>query len=232
MLKIYIIRHGETDWNVEGRVQGWTDTPLNAKGLAQARLIACRLGEEKGFDALYSSPLQRAWRTAEDIAGAVGLTPVPEPRLKERCLGMIEGHTFLEIEQQDPELYRRWRQDPRRVALPGEEARECFQDRIRDLLEELQARHPGGRIILVTHGGTLAMIIATVIQLDVERHFPFWFDNACLNVVEFGGRVPRVLSLNDTCHLRNGSSHPSVEQEPALDAKTGRNGGEAGVLEA
>ncbi|MGE5140642.1 MAG: histidine phosphatase family protein [Rudaea sp.] len=232
MLKIYVVRHGETDWNVEGRVQGWTDTPLNAKGLAQARLIAARLGQEKGFAAIYSSPLQRAWRTAEDIAGTVGLSPVAEPRLKERCLGMIEGHTFLEIEQQHPELYRRWRQDPRRVALPGEEARETFQDRIRGLLEELQARHPDGRIILVTHGGTLAMIVATVIQLDVERHFPFWFDNACLNVVEFGGRVPRVLSLNDTCHLRNGSRQPNVEQELALDAKTAGSSPEPGVLEA
>ncbi len=217
MLKVFIIRHGETDWNLQGRMQGWTDTSLNARGLEQAGLIARRMQDESGFAALYSSPLQRAWQTAQVVGRAMGLSPIPDERLKERCLGIIEGLTFPEVQEHYPDLYRQWRSEKVRVALPGEEGREIFRDRVQSLVQEIQERHPDGKIVLVTHGGALGMIMATVMHLEMERHFPFWFDNACLNIVELGGRTPRVMLLNDTCHLRQVEHRAAAEQEVALD---------------
>ncbi len=220
MFKLFIVRHGETDWNVQGRIQGWTDIPLNAKGLAQARLIAGRLCQEEPFTALYGSPLSRAWQTAELIGEAVGLTPIPEPRLKERCLGEIEGLTMPEIKERYPELYRQWRAGGSRLPFPAEEGREAFQARVQEMLRDLEARHTEGRILLVTHGGALGVIMATVMQLDLEKHFPFWFDNACLNIVDYSERGPRVSSLNDICHLREHGRPETAEQDLALDTKT------------
>ncbi len=219
MFKLFIVRHGETDWNVEGRIQGWTDVPLNATGLAQARLLADRLGQESGYTALYGSPLRRAWETAEIIGQAVGLEPIPEPRLKERCLGEMEGLNMPEIKERYPDLYRRWRSGNLHEPFPGEEQPEVFRGRVQGLLQELGSQRTDGRVILVTHGGTLGMIMATIMQLDLNRHFPFWFDNACINVIRYDERGPRVSALNDTCHLRDHERPRTDEQELALNDK-------------
>lgn len=203
-------------------MQGWTDTPLNARGVEQANRIAGRMQEEMGISAIYASPLQRAWQTAETIGKAIGVAPVIEPRLKERGLGIIEGLTFAQVKERYPELFEQWHSE--RMAFPEEEPRTVFHERVRDLIHDIQQRHAEGRIGLVTHGGALGMFMAIVLQLDLERNFPFRFDNACLNVVEFGGRAPRVVALNDTCHLRHAEQHSSAEQEFVLDARVAAGG--------
>ncbi len=225
MFRAYFIRHGETDWNVAGRLQGLTDTELNAKGLAQARLVAGRLAEEPDFVALYSSPLRRAYVTSELIGAQLGLIPIADARLVERNMGELEGLTDKDIQVRFPEYYRAWRAGEKRVPFPGEEPRTDFQHRISRFLDDLQSHHHEHKVVVVTHGGAMGMIMATVMHLDQERRYPFWFDNASLNIVEFGGAVPRVLALNDICHLRQGSPQPDERQEFNLDEKT--NGGAA-----
>ncbi len=219
MLRTYFVRHGETDWNIEGRLQGTTDVELNAKGLAQAGLLAERLAGENGFAALYTSPLRRASVTSDIIGGRVGLTPIADGRLVERSMGDVEGMTGPEVALRFPEFGKLWHKGAKRVPFPSEEPREHFQARIEGFLQDLQSRHTEGQVIVVMHGGAMGMIMALVMRLDLELRLPFWFDNASINIVEFGGPVARVLTLNDTCHLRSGFPHPNGKEEAALDAK-------------
>jgi phosphoserine phosphatase len=225
MLRVYFVRHGETDWNIAGRLQGMTDTELNARGLAQAGLLAERLAQESDFVGLYTSPLRRAHRTGEIIGGRIGLPPTVDVRLVERNMGALEGLTDADVKAQFPDFHRSWRAGEKRVPFPGEEPREAFQQRIASFLQDVRTRHRQHQVVVITHGGAMGMIMATVMQLDLERRYPFWFDNASLNIVEFGGAVPRVLALNDTCHLRTGFPHPDEKQELAMDDKL--DGGEA-----
>src|SRR5512135_675959 len=119
MLTVYFVRHGETDWNVEGRLQGLTDTPLNQKGIAQASLIASRLAGEPGFAAIYTSPLRRAYVTGEIVGARLGLAPQPDDRLTERGLGDFEGLTSQDVAVRLPEFHRHWRTGENRLAFPG-----------------------------------------------------------------------------------------------------------------
>lgn len=221
MLRVYFVRHGETDWNAEGRIQGMTDVTLNEKGLAQSKLLAERLAEERDFIALYTSPLRRAFATGEIIADRLGLTPVTDGRLVERDMGIVEGLTGEEVQVKFPEIHLAWKQGSKRVPFPGEEGREGFQQRLGGFLQHVRLSHTDHKVAVVTHGGAMGMIMATVMSLDLERRFPFWFENASFSIVEFGGPVPRVLTLNDTCHLRNGLSEHDEKREFIFDEKSG-----------
>lgn len=206
-MHLFLIRHGETDWNSEGRVQGHTDTPLNVRGIEQAGKLAARLATEK-IDAVYTSPLARARVTADRIAHALGVVAIPDERLKEKYLGDLEGITEAEFEQQHAELYRAWRANAVHYSLPGEEAPPALQERVQAFLDHVRGEHPSGtQVAVVSHGGTLGMFLATLIGLDINRRLPFWFDNASISQVDLSGMRPRLRLLNDTCHLRNGHNH-------------------------
>lgn len=203
-MHLLLIRHGETDWNNERRIQGNTDTPLNANGIAQARQLAARIAKDK-IDALYSSPLERARVTAEIIGQHCGIAPVLDPRLKENGLGDLEGLTVAEFEQRFPELYQGWIKSVDHFTLPNEEPPAQLRERIIAFLDELRARHPNGsRVGIVTHGGTINMFVSMLIGLEVNKRSPFWFDNASITLADLTGSRPRVKLLNDTCHLTNG----------------------------
>ncbi len=203
-MHLLLIRHGETDWNNERRIQGNTDTPLNANGIAQAKQLARRIAGEK-LEALYASPLVRARVTAEIIADKVGVVLTLDDRLKEKGLGDLEGLTLEEFQAQYPELYQGWIFSTDHFPLPGEESPAQLRERIVDFLNDLRTRHSNGaRLGVVTHGGTISMFVSTLIDLPVNQRSPFWFDNASLTVVDLTGARPRVKLLNDTCHLWNG----------------------------
>lgn len=204
-MHLLLIRHGETDWNNQGRVQGHSDTPLNANGIAQARRLAARVASAESFAALYASPLARARITAEIIAQPCGIVPILDDRLKEQMLGEFEGLTDKELEQRFTGALAAWRADPLRSPLPGQEKRSDFQRRVQSFLDDVRARHAEGtRVAVVTHGGTIGMMLATLIGLDLGKRFPFWFDNASLSHVDLSGGRVRLQLLNDTCHLRDG----------------------------
>lgn len=201
MLKLYLIRHGETDWNADGRIQGHSDIELNARGLEQARRLAARMPDEGEFHALYSSPLKRAFRTAEMIGGALDTPVTSDPRLLERSLGVLEGLTMSEIRVKHPDVARAWQEGGLRPHIPGEESRDAFIERVTEFIADIRAKHREGRVIAITHGGTINMLLMVALALDVERPPPFYIDNASINVVQWGERGARLRVLNDAYHL-------------------------------
>lgn len=165
-LELILVRHGQTDWNLEGRYQGGTDVPLNATGREQAEGLAAELSSRR-IDALYSSPLGRALETARAIARGRGLELRTDPRLKEIDLGEWEGMLARRIAELYPELHRQWVEDPRPVRPPGGESIREVHDRAIAAVEEMVRRHTGGSICLVTHKVAMVVIRTHYLGLDL-----------------------------------------------------------------
>ncbi|MBW7859578.1 MAG: phosphoglycerate mutase family protein [Rhodocyclaceae bacterium] len=196
-----LIRHGETSWNVERRLQGHLDVPLNEAGRRQACLSAAALAGQS-FSALYCSDLGRAHETARWIAEALGLDPVPLESLRERHYGAFQGLTYDEARTRFPEDYARFAAREITTALPGGgESLAAFATRIRRALEALTQRHHGERILVVTHGGVLdiAHRMARPMHLDAPRDFEI--PNAALNWIRGSGSGWQLLGWADRTHL-------------------------------
>ncbi len=216
---LLLIRHGETAWNSEGRMQGRTDLPLNARGMEQAERLAARLAEEEPIDVLYTSPLLRARATAEIIARRFALDPITDIRLVERSVGKLEGMTLRDFEQSYPDLYQLWRNSNDSFNLPDEETRAECLERIQSFLAMLRREHMGARVALVSHGGALSLMVGACIGLDSTKRFPFHFDNASLSKLDMKSVRPRIDLLNDTCHL-----HASHRERLATSAENAQKG--------
>jgi probable phosphoglycerate mutase len=180
MTQLILIRHGETLWNTERRMQGHRDSPLTERGLWQARQLGVRL-KTQSFSALYSSDLPRARHTAEHIAGATGHAIVTDPRLRERHFGVFEGLTQAEMQASDPAAYARFMSRDPQYAVPGGESPAAFFARCRAALEELAARHAGETIAVVTHGLVLDCAYRAASGLALEAQRPVPLVNASLN---------------------------------------------------
>lgn len=168
--RILAIRHGQTDWNADSRIQGHTDIALNALGEWQAGRLAQALGDET-LDVLYSSDLARARQTAAPLAARKGLELRIDTGLRERGFGEFEGLSFAQIEQRWPEQAAAWRQrDPDFGARGGEVLRD-FRNRVVATVDRLARAHRGRNIALVTHGGVLDLLYreATRVALDAPR---------------------------------------------------------------
>ncbi len=218
-MHLILLRHGETDWNNEGRMQGRTDTPLNAQGIEQAERLAQRLVDEESIDVIYTSPLLRAHTTANIIGRKLERTPIPDPRLAERGAGVFEGLTAAEFAERYPDLHRAWRDDSHRPNLPGAETREAFHARVSSFLEFARAQHDPQRVAIVSHGGTLSMLMATLLGLDIYHRVPFRFDNTSLSRVLWRDGTIRVEVLNDTCHLHGTAAQSATEQQVLTEAE-------------
>ncbi len=188
---------------MEGRAQGQTDTPLNARGIEQAKRLAARLvGEAEAFGALYTSSLQRARLTADIIGAAVGLNPVADNRLVEVNVGAIEGMTLDEVKSKYPELDAAWRTGVERIQWPGAEERADLANRLRAFHDEIYARHNGEKIIVVSHGAAIGLYLMLLLGLDMNRRSPFDLDNASLTIAHLHKPINRLRVLNDTYHLK------------------------------
>lgn len=198
--RIVAIRHGETAWNAESRLQGQLDIPLNARGERQAAVLADALRDE-GLAAVYASDLGRSWQTAQALAGPLGLPLQPETGLRERCFGVLQGHTYAEIDARWPALARRWRVRDPDFAPEGGESLRHFQARCLATVARLVLGHAGQTIALVSHGGVLDSLYraANHLPLDVPR--TWLLGNAVINRLL---HTPQGLSLvgwNDGAHL-------------------------------
>lgn len=205
---LLLIRHGETDWNNQWRIQGHTDTPLNARGIEQAEKLAARLAAEGNINAVYSSPFSRARVTAEKISAKFNIEPIFDDRLKEKALGEFEGLALAEIEQRYPEFYKAWQESKDHYPFPGEESSQALYQRVQAFLEDLKARHTNDApIAVVSHGATISMFVATLAGIAIDKRSPFWFDNASVTHIDLSGSRPRIRLLNDTCHLMDGHAN-------------------------
>ena len=203
MTELILIRHGETDWNVQGRFQGQIDVPLNATGQRQAALMAERLEREgHRFDAFYCSDLLRTRQTAAPASARLVLAAAPDAGLREQHFGVLEGLSFDEVRARHPELLAAWlRHDPD-YALPEGESVRAFHARVVGALRALVRRHAGGRLAIVTHGGVLDMVYRTVHALPLVGPRTCPIPNAGLNRVQLrdGGRF-EIVAWADDAHL-------------------------------
>ena len=202
--RIIAIRHGETAWNVDTRIQGHLDIPLNDTGLWQARQVARALAGEP-LSAIYASDLQRAHTTARAIAEVTGAPLVPEPALRERSFGELEGRTFAEIEAELPEQARRWRQRDPHFAPEGGETLVQLRERIAATTHRLAALHTGGLVVLVAHGGVLDVLyrLATGQELQTPRTWQLY--NAAINRLLWTPEGLTLVGWADTQHLDTGT---------------------------
>jgi len=204
MTEIWFIRHGETTWNAERRLQGWQDTSLNDTGRTQAALLAARVADAAAgqpFAALYSSDLQRAHHTAVPISEQLGLRVRVEPGIRERGFGVLEGLALDRIDEQAPEAAAAWKsRDPLRP-IEGGESLGQFHARVVATIEDLAERHADERILAVTHGGVLDIIWrhASGVGLDLPPRAALL--NASINRVGVERRRWQVLDWGNVAHI-------------------------------
>ena len=199
MLHLMLVRHGETEWNLQRRYQGQSDVPLSEFGQRQAELIAERLARHT-IDAVYASDLKRAWETAGVISEKCGLEITSEPRLRELKFGILEGLTFDEAEAQHPEMIAAWLEDFNNTPQ-GTETIDLFNTRIISFLDDLKSKHDEQVVLLVGHGGSLSEILRVVLELSPDKRWYLEMENASLSEVLIAEDYVSLRRMNDTCHL-------------------------------
>jgi probable phosphoglycerate mutase len=198
--RLIAVRHGETAWNVDTRIQGQIDIGLNATGLWQAQRASQALADE-GIGVIYASDLSRAWQTAEEIARPHGLAVQPEPRLRERAFGHLEGMSFAEIEATLPEDAKRWRERDPEFEPEGGESLLTFRDRITQVASELAARHPGELVTLVAHGGVMDVLYRAATRQELQAPRTWQLGNAAINRMLWTPEGFSLVGWSDTAHL-------------------------------
>lgn len=200
MTQFILIRHGETVWNTERRMQGQQDSPLTPRGLWQAEQLGLRLQQES-IHALYASDLPRAYRTAQAIADVTGHAIVMDERLRERHFGVFEGMTYADMVTTHPQIYQQFKARDPNYAVPGGESPAAFDQRIRATLEEIGARHPEQTVAIVTHGLVLDIAYRVAQGLDLFAERPVPLVNASLNWFDWDGERWHAGRWGDADHL-------------------------------
>ncbi|KQU87024.1 MULTISPECIES: histidine phosphatase family protein [unclassified Variovorax] len=198
--RLIAVRHGETAWNVDTRIQGQLDVGLNATGLWQARRVGQALAHED-IGAIYASDLSRAWQTAQEIARPHGLTVHPEPGLRERAFGRFEGMSFAEIEATLPDQARRWRERDPEFEPEGGESLLAFRERVTHIASKLAARHPGQLVALVAHGGVMDVLYRAATRQELQAPRTWQLGNAAINRMLWTPEGFSLVGWSDTAHL-------------------------------
>lgn len=202
--RICLVRHGETEWNAERRIQGQIDIGLNATGQRQAS-AAGRWLKRAGIIALYSSDLQRAWATALAVGGEIGLTPVPAPEMRERCYGIFQGLTYAEAQQRYPEGYAAFEGRNADYAFENGESLQTMFNRVTGKLKEIATAHPGETVAVVLHGGVLDVINRFVRGNPLEMPRDFLIPNAGISWIAAVNGAWHLESWGETEHLEPGA---------------------------
>ena len=198
--RLCLIRHGETDWNGEKRLQGQIDIDLNATGEAQAGALRPRLSAHS-FAAVYSSDLLRAWRTAQIATDGLGLVASPEPALRERHFGVLQGVTSREAAVRYPHAHRHHQARTPDCDYETGESLLAFAARVTAALDVMAARHAGCKVLVFTHGGVLDVAYRAATGRLLEAPRDFQLPNAAFNWLEHGANGWRLISWADCSHL-------------------------------
>ncbi|MEI7643854.1 MAG: histidine phosphatase family protein [Chloroflexales bacterium] len=200
-MRLILVRHGETPWNVTLQYQGQANVPLNERGRAQARLTAERLAR-LGAVALYTSDTARAAETAAAIAAAISIAPRPMPELREIDVGQWEGLTPEQLYRRFPDHMAEYERDPARTVRLGGESYAQLQVRALVAMRRIyEAHQPGDVIVAVSHGGTIRALLCHVIGLELANFGKMWLDNGSLTELRYGSHGWRLVRLNDAAHL-------------------------------
>ncbi len=198
--RLCIVRHGETAWNAEHRVQGQLDVPLNAIGQAQALAASKVLSQEK-FDAIYSSDLSRARQTAQQTATLFSMNIIEEKELRERHYGIFERLTYAEVKVRYPEDYARFEARDREYAFRTGEALKDFFARSIAVISKIANGHENQSVLVFTHGGVLDMLYRHITGLPLSAERDFGIPNAGLNRIEVTPAGWQIRAWADTGHL-------------------------------
>ena len=202
--RIIAIRHGETSWNVDTRIQGHLDIPLSANGRWQAERLASALRDEP-LAAIYASDLTRAWETAQYVGRAKGIAVTREIGLRERGFGDFEGKTFAEIEVLLPEQSLRWRKRDPDFSPTGGESLVALRSRVISAAQRLAAQHPGELIAMVGHGGVMDVLYRAATRLDIQAPRTWALANAAINRLLWTPEGFSLVGWADTHHLDDDS---------------------------
>ncbi|MBK9441991.1 MAG: histidine phosphatase family protein [Comamonadaceae bacterium] len=200
--RIIAIRHGETTWNVDARIQGHLDIALNATGRLQAQRVAQALADEM-VDAVYASDLQRAWQTADAIASATQSPLTADKGLRERGFGEFEGKSYAEVETLWPQHALQWRTRDPLWAPPAGESLLAMRDRVLTTATRLAGQHQGGQIVLVAHGGVMDLLYRLATSQDLQAPRTWQLGNAAINRLLWTPDGFTLVGWADSGHLDN-----------------------------
>jgi probable phosphoglycerate mutase len=198
--RILAIRHGETAWNVDTRIQGHLNIPLNETGHWQAERLGQALASEN-IAAIYASDLSRAHETALYVSRASGIPVVAELGLRERGFGDFEGRTFAEIEIALPDQAERWRKRDPAFAPSGGESLLQVQERVLSAVNRLAKAHPGELIVMVGHGGVMDVLYRAATRLDLQAARTWLLGNTAVNRLLWTPEGLSLVGWSDTLHL-------------------------------
>ena len=202
--RVLAIRHGETAWNVDGRIQGQLDVPLNDTGRWQVHRLALAVADE-GIGAIYSSDLLRAFETAQAVARGCGQPIATDVGLRERGFGVFEGMSYVEITKRWPDQAERWRKrDPDFSAEGGESLRQ-FSARAVSSVARLAALHPGETIAVVSHGGVMDCLYRAATHLALDAPRSWQLGNASINRLLYTPQGFTLIGWSDDHHLDQGA---------------------------
>lgn len=200
----YLVRHAQTVWNGENRLQGHSDVPLSPEGRRQAKRLAVFFGHRR-LEGIFTSQLQRSRRTAEAIAAGNThrVSPVVSEELAEMHLGVWEGLTPEEIDARYGGAYRRWSACPSSIRIPQAESLDGFRKRVRRAWGRLSRSRAEGDYVVVSHGGVIAALLADALEADYDTMLRrLRLDNAGITAVGCYAGVSHVLWINSTAHLK------------------------------
>jgi broad specificity phosphatase PhoE len=198
----YIVRHGQTNWNIQGKTQGHGNSDLTESGESQAKQLAESLVDHN-IDYVFTSDLGRAVQTAEIVGNRLGLKVEKTDGLREMGFGVWEGLLIKEIQKDYAEVYNTWRNEPHLVNIPGGETLHIIKERVDKFIEGINEKYDNKRIVLITHSITLRVMLLSFLNSGMENVYRIKQDNTALNIVEFKDYGPVVEKMNDTSHLRN-----------------------------
>ncbi|MFG6117865.1 histidine phosphatase family protein [Thalassobacillus sp. B23F22_16] len=203
MLKLYITRHGETEWNVQKRMQGWGNSELTDNGVENARILGESL-KATAFDAVYTSPSKRTRKTTELILGDRELPVTYEEKLKEINVGDWEGQTKEFIEENYGDAYHSFFNTPHLYESFNGESFFELRERVEEFLEQLKRTHSSGNILIVTHSVFIKSLLAVMKELPVEKLWgPPYIQDTSLSIVELDGEAYNVMVEGDVSHKEN-----------------------------
>ncbi len=195
-----MVRHGQSTWNREHRIQGQLDPPLSDEGRRQAELLGRRLAG-RHWAGFYASDLKRAFETATILGHAIGVAPEPLESFREIFLGEWEGLRTEELAQRFPAAWASWTDEPDWDLVPGGEGAALFEARISAALEKIFRRHEHGDVLVVTHGGVIQVALHRVVGRANRGLFPFKIQNASLSLIEKRDGRLVIAGVNDVSHL-------------------------------
>ncbi|HJV69683.1 histidine phosphatase family protein [Ideonella sp.] len=200
--RVLAVRHGETAWNVDTRLQGQIDISLNSTGQEQARRLAEALADES-IDTIVASDLVRARDTAQAVADRTGLGLALDAGLRERHFGIFQGHTYAEVERRWPDESARWKKRDPAFGAPGGETLQGFYERCVATATRLAAAHPGRTLLLVTHGGVLDCLYRAASRIALDAPRTWELANTGINRLLYSPEGFTLVGWGDTQHLND-----------------------------